>query len=77
MEEPPIIFFDDSVKSKIVKALGYTQNDNSELVSKDGKLVTSQGFDKISFDEFGGVLRSSKIPIKKEDSELITYFSSE
>ena len=76
MKEKPIIVFDDSVKSKVIKALGYTENENSELVDKKGKVVTSQNFEKISSDEFGGVLSGSRIPIKNNESELVKFFVS-
>lgn len=76
MEEKPIIVFDDSVKSKIINCLGYKKDKESRLVSENGKLATSQDFETITFDEFGGVLQGSKIPIKNKDSELVKYFIS-
>jgi hypothetical protein len=76
MEEKPIIIFDNSVKSKVIKALGFKEDKESRLVSANGKLATSQDFDSITPEEFGGVLQGSKIPIKNKDSELVKYFIS-
>ena len=76
MEKRPIIVFDNSVKSKVISALGFKVDDKSRLVTHDNKLVTSQDFESITSDEFGGVLQGSKIPIKNKDSELVKYFIS-
>ena len=76
MEEKPIIVFDNSVKSKVISALGFTEDKESRLVTEKGKLATSQDFESITSDEFGGVLQGSKIPIKNKDSELVKYFIS-
>lgn len=76
MEEKPIIVFDNSVKSKVISALGFKEDKESRLVSNDGKLATSQDFESINSDEFGGVLQGSKVPIKNKDSELVKYFIS-
>ncbi len=76
MEEKPIIFFDNSIKSKVISALGFKEDKESRLVSDNGKLATSQSFESITSDEFGGVLQGSKIPIKNKDSELVKYFIS-
>ena len=64
MEEKPIIVFDNSVKSKVISALGFTKDKESRLVTEKGKLATSQDFESITLNEFGGVLQGSKIPIK-------------
>ncbi len=76
-EKSPIIIFDDSVKSKLVNSLGFKKNAESNLVDNNGKIATSQDFESISFDEFGGVLKGSKIAIRKRDSELVRYFISD
>lgn len=73
--QQPVLVFDDSVKDKIVKALGYTSV-NKSLVDEDGRTVSSQDFDEVSYDNFGGILIGSKIPIKNEESELVKYFLS-
>ena len=74
MENKPVIIFDESIKYRIIDSLGFKADEEAKLVDSDGKLATSQEFETISFDEFGGVLQGSKIPIKNEDSELLKYF---
>ena len=76
MVKIPIIVFDDSIKAKVISSLGFKKEEKSRLVESDGKLATSQYFESITFDEFGGVLQGSKIPIKNKDSELVKYFIS-
>lgn len=76
MEKRPVIVFDNSVKSRMIAALGFDEDEESRLVTKNGKLATSQDFESITSDEFGGVLQGSKIPIKNKDSELVKYFIS-
>ena len=76
MEKKPIIVFDNSVKSRVINSLGYKENEEFKLVENNGKLATSQDFESISSDEFGGVLQGSKIPIKNKDTELVKYFIS-
>lgn len=76
MEEKPIIIFDNFVKSRLISALGFKEDKESRLVTENGKLATSQEFESITSDEFGGVLLGSKIPIKNKDSELVKYFIS-
>lgn len=70
----PVIIFDNSVKDRVIKALGYTKNKKSELVDSEGKTITSQNFESISDGEFAGVLIGSKIPLKNKESELVKYF---
>jgi len=74
IEKISLVVFDDSVKEKIIKSLGFSKNQNSELVDSDGKIITSQNFESINNKEFAGVLKGSKIPIKKDDLELRRYF---
>ena len=74
--EKNILVFDNSVKSKMIVALGFEEDDKSRLVNSDGKLATSHDFESITADEFGGVLQGSKIPIKNKDSEIVKYFIS-
>ena len=76
MEKKPILIFDNSVKSKVISSLGFKENEESKLVDSNGKLATSQDFESITSDEFGGVLQGSKVPIKNNDSELVKYFVS-
>jgi hypothetical protein len=76
MEEKPIIVFDDSIKSRVINALGFKVDEELRLVNNNGKLATSQDFESITFSDFGGVLQGSKIPIKNKDSELVKYFIS-
>ena len=76
INEVPILVFDDSVKERVIKSLGFSRNEDSKLVDENDKVVTTQEFESIKESEFGGVLKSSKIPIKKEESELVKYFIS-
>jgi hypothetical protein len=76
MEEKLVITFDDSIKSKVIVALGFKEDEKSRLVTQNGKLATSQDFESITSNEFGGVLQGSKVPIKNKDSELVKYFIS-
>ena len=71
-----MIIFDDTLKQRVVNALGYVTDGESRLVDSDGKIVTSQEFEKINLEAFGGLLRGSKIPIKNEESELVKYFTA-
>lgn len=74
MEKRPLIVFDDSVKEDVIDALGFEIDSDNKLISSDGKLATSQDFESINVEEFGGVLQGSKIPIKNEESEIVQYF---
>tara|TARA_Y100000031_G_C8219327_1_gene385019 strand:- start:1197 stop:1439 length:243 start_codon:yes stop_codon:yes gene_type:complete len=76
INEVPILVFDDSVKERVIKSLGFSRNEDSKLVDENDKVVTTQEFESIKESEFGGVLKSSKIPIRKEESELVKYFIS-
>ena len=76
MEKKPIIVFNDSVKSKVITSLGFKEDSESKLVDSGGKLATSQDFESITSNEFGGVLQGTKIPIKNKDTELVKYFIS-
>ncbi len=69
----PIVVFDDSSRDKILDALGF-KPDNSVLIDEDGLIQNDQQFEKISAEDFGGVLVGSKIVIRKDASELIRYF---
>ncbi|MCK4808169.1 MAG: hypothetical protein KAS90_00965 [Candidatus Aenigmarchaeota archaeon] len=70
----PVLVFDNSVKDKLIKALGYKKDKESKLIDSEGKTITSQNFESISGDEFAGVLIGSKIPLKNKESELVQYF---
>ncbi len=76
MDNKPIIVFDESIKSKVISSLGFKKDKESNLIDNNGKLATSQDFETISSNEFGGVLQGSKIPIKNKESELVKYFIS-
>ncbi len=77
MERRSVITFDDSVKKRVVKALGFKEEKGTKrLVRENGKIAISQDFQPITMDNFGGVLQGSKIPIKNDESELIKYFVS-
>ncbi|HIG92844.1 TPA: hypothetical protein HA242_03340 [Candidatus Woesearchaeota archaeon] len=69
-----VLVFDDSVKERIIKSLGFSLNEKEELMDTRGKIATSQDFKPIYSKEFGGLLRGSKIPIRKKESELVKYF---
>ena len=75
-DKEPILIFDNSIKDKVIISLGLSKNKESQLVDKEGKIATSQDFESINYDEFGGVLKGSKIPIKNKDTELVKYFIS-
>ena len=75
--QEPVLLFDDSIKNRIIKSLGFTTNEKEELIDIRGKVATSQDFKPIDSKDFGGVLRGSKIPIIKKESELVKYFLSE
>lgn len=70
-----VLVFDNSVKEKVIKSLGLIKK-GSHLIDKEGKIVASQDFESINYNEFGGILKGSKIPIKNKESELIKYFTS-
>ncbi|MDI6641790.1 MAG: hypothetical protein QME68_05715 [Elusimicrobiota bacterium] len=72
----PLVVFDDSSKGRMLKALALRKNERSELVDEENKVLTNQDFETIKINEFGGILRGSKIPIKKDKSELVKYFIS-
>ena len=69
-----LITFDDSSKERIIKSFGFNVNETSQLIDKEGKVVINQDFEPINSNEFGGILKSSKLPIKKDESELVRYF---
>ncbi len=71
----PIIVFDNSSRELILKTLELSKNEKSELTDSEGKILTNQEFEPIKAEEFGGILKSSKILIKNNKSmELIKYF---
>ena len=75
-DKAPIIVFDDSVKDRVIKSLGLSKNDKSELIDSDNKVITTQEFEPIKESEFGGMLKGSRIPIKNKESEVARYFIS-
>jgi len=74
MENEPIIVFDNGSKNNVLNAIGFKINEKDELVDDNGKIATDREFEPITSDNFGGVLKSSKIAIKKESSEIIENF---
>ena len=71
----PVLIFDDSSKDKVLKSLGFDSEDSC-LVDEDGLIQTDSQFEKISAEDFGGVLQGSKIVIRKDFSEIVRYFAS-
>lgn len=69
-----ILIFDDSSKERILNSLGISKTEDSELVNEKNKVLTNADLEPVRFCEFGGILRSSKLLIKKDKSELIRYF---
>ncbi len=75
MEEDNIVLvFDDASKKRLLNSLGIHQNKESELVDDNDKIITSQDFEPVKFDEFGGILQGSKQVIKKNKAELVRFF---
>ena len=74
--EDPIIVFDNSSRELILKTLEFRRYEKSELVDTEGKILTNPEFESIKAEEFGGILKGSKIPIRKNKSELVRYFVS-
>ena len=58
----PIIVFDDSSRDIVLRTLNIKKNDKSDLIDESGKILTNQEFEPIKVEEFGGILKSSKIP---------------
>ena len=75
-KDVPVLVFDDSSKDRILKALGLKRGKDSVLIGRKGKIQTNDRFEEISFSEFGGVLRGSKLLIKKDTSDLARYFTN-
>ena len=47
INEVPILVFDDSVKERVIKSLGFSRNEDSKLVDENDKVVTTQEFESI------------------------------
>ena len=73
-EEDPILAFEDSSKERLLKALGLSVTSEGLIVDGKNKVLTNQEYEQITFGEFGGVLKGSKVPIKKQQRELVKYF---
>ena len=73
-EAIPILIFDESSKERVIKSLGFNKNKESQLIDKENKVLINQDFEPIKLEEFGGILKGSKIPIKKDKTELVKYF---
>ena len=71
-----VLVFDDTSRNRLLKSLGISQNKKSELIDENNKVITSQDFEPIKFDDFGGILQGSKQAIKKEKLELVKFFAS-
>lgn len=74
METDAIIIFDNSSKEKILELLGIKTNEENELVELDGRIMTNTEQEPISLKDFGGILKGSRIAIKKDRDELVRYF---
>jgi len=74
-QESLVITFDDFSRREIFDALDLKKEGNC-LVDSEGFTQTNDQFEVISPGEFGGVLRGSKVMIKKEPSEVSRYFAS-
>lgn len=72
-EDFPMIVFDDSSKKEIFEALGLKQEDE-HLVDEEGSIQTNDQIEIIKSNEFGGVLKGSKVMIKKDSLDLARYF---
>ncbi len=72
--ETPIITFDKATKDRVISTLGLSINSEGKLMDEKGKIITDQDYESLSIEEFGGILRGSKIPIKNDKSSLIRYF---
>jgi hypothetical protein len=70
-----IITFKEDSKKDIIDALGL-YNKDGEIVDSQGLVVTDQNYEKVGFENFGGVLRGSKIFINNDSAELVRFFSS-
>ncbi len=76
--ECEIVVFDDSSKQRILNALGLEINEESQIVNKsNNKVITTTEHEPIKVDQFGGILKGSKIPITKDKIELVRYFIGE
>ena len=73
-EISPVLVFDDSSKKEIIMALGLIEDKESRLVDEKGLIQTNQDFQVVHSNELGGVLKGSKIIIKKDVADLVTYF---
>lgn len=71
----PIIVFDDDSKGNIFESMGIAEEDGY-LVDEEGFIQTNDQFEIVKPSEFGGVLRGSKVVIKKDSSELTRYFAN-
>jgi len=72
--ETLLVVFDDSSKKKLIKSLGFKKVGDA-LIDEKGMIQTNNQFEIVSEKEFGGVLKGSKVIIKKESSELARYFA--
>jgi hypothetical protein len=73
-DEDLVVAFDNSSQNKIVSALGLSTDKKGQLVDDKNRVLTNQDFEPIKSAEFGGVLRGSKVAIKRDNAELVKYF---
>ncbi|VVB81636.1 Uncharacterised protein [uncultured archaeon] len=73
-KEDAILVFDEPAKARILKALDLKPNAKQELADKENKILTNAEYESIHIQEFGGILRGSKIAIKKDKTDLVRYF---
>jgi len=69
-----IFVFDESTKRSILNLLDIQSNEEGYLVDNEDKVLTDQDFEPLDETEFGGILKGSKIPIRKDRAELVKYF---
>ncbi len=70
----PLISFDDSIKKELFNALGLQEKEES-LVDEEGLIQINSQFEGVTPNNFGGILQGSKLMIKKDPSEIISYFA--
>lgn len=70
----PILSFDDNSKDEIISSLGLKTDKNGYLSDEKGRILTDQDLEPLKKEEFGGILKGSKIAIKKDKAALIKYF---
>jgi len=73
--EETMITFEEGSKKDVLGALGLYDKDG-EIVDLQGLVVTDQNYEEVELENFGGVLRGSKVFINNDAIELVRFFSS-